>query len=79
LKIEGENISTTYHEKIKIFTGTRLTRGQLEDWLSPLTMLVETRNTEAVLNQLRMLVPEYQSQLSSQTGAERPQALSASC
>jgi FlaA1/EpsC-like NDP-sugar epimerase len=67
LRIEGENISPTYHEKIKIFTGTRLTRSQLEDWLSPLIMMVETRNTEAVLNHLRMLVPEYQSQLSSPT------------
>ena len=79
LRIEGENISPTYHDKIKIFTGTRLTRIQLEAWLSPLMMLVETRDAEAVLNHLRTLVPEYHPQLASRTGAEHPQALSASC
>jgi FlaA1/EpsC-like NDP-sugar epimerase len=59
LRIEGENISPTYHEKIKIFTGTRLTRSQLEAWLSPLMTFVETRNAGAVLSHLRTLVPEY--------------------
>lgn len=78
LKIDGENMSHTYHDKIKIFTGTRLTRSQLEAWLSPLMMLVETRNAGAALDHLRMLVPEYQPQLRSRTAADHPQALSTS-
>jgi FlaA1/EpsC-like NDP-sugar epimerase len=78
LRIEGEDMSQTYHEKIKIFTGTRLTRSELEAWLLPLMTLVEARDAEAVLSHLRMLVPEYQPQLPSRARAEQPQALSAS-
>ena len=65
LRLQGENISPTYHEKIKIFAGTRLTRGELEAWLSPLPALIENRNEAAVLNHVRMLVPEYKPQLPS--------------
>ena len=62
LRMEGEDISSTYHEKIKIFTGARLTRRELEAWLAPLQALVETRNRTAVRDHLRTLVPEYQPQ-----------------
>jgi FlaA1/EpsC-like NDP-sugar epimerase len=78
LRIEGENISPTYHDKIKIFTGTRLTRSQLEAWLSPLMTLVEARDAEAVLSHLRTLVPEYQPQPPFRGCAEQPQTLTAS-
>jgi FlaA1/EpsC-like NDP-sugar epimerase len=60
LRIEGEHISPTYHEKIKIFSGARLTRQQLEAWLTRLTALVEARDADAALDHLRALVPEYQ-------------------
>ena len=62
LRVEGENISQTYHEKIKIFSGTRLTRRALETWLSPLARSIDARDSEAVLTHLRSLVPEYQTQ-----------------
>jgi FlaA1/EpsC-like NDP-sugar epimerase len=78
LRIEGEDISPTYHDKIKIFTGTRLTRSQLEAWLSPLMTLVEARDAEAVLSHLRTLVPEYQPQPPFRGCAEQPQTLTAS-
>jgi len=74
LRIEGEHMSPTYHEKIKIFSGARLTRAELEAWLSPLRTLIEARNAAAALDHLRMLVPEYQPQ-TSRTGAEHPQTL----
>jgi len=79
LRIEGEDMSPTYHEKIKIFSGTRLTRIELESWLSLLIDLVETRNTEAVRNHLRTLVPEYQPQPMSRAGAEHAHAHAGSC
>jgi FlaA1/EpsC-like NDP-sugar epimerase len=78
LRIEGEHMSPTYHEKIKIFTGARLTRSQLEAWLAPLMSLVETRNAPAALDHLRMLVPEYHPQLPSRSGVERPETLGTS-
>jgi FlaA1/EpsC-like NDP-sugar epimerase len=59
LSLQGEDISPTYHEKIRIFAGARLTRGDLESWLAALRQVVEARNTGAVLHHLRMLVPEY--------------------
>ncbi len=59
LRLEGEDISPTYHEKIKIFSGTRVMRADLEAWLSILDSLVESGETEDVLNHLRRLVPEY--------------------
>jgi len=71
LRLQGENISPTYHEKIKIFAGTRLTRGELEAWLSPLPALIENRNEAAVLNHVRMLVPEYKPQLPSRPSVAR--------
>ena len=78
LRIEGEHMSPTYHEKIKIFSGARLTRGELEAWLSPLRMLIEARNAGGALDHLRMLVPEYQPQLPSRAGVEHSHALSTS-
>jgi FlaA1/EpsC-like NDP-sugar epimerase len=71
LRIEGENISPTYHEKIKIFSGVRLTRKQLDSWLSQLTVLIEARNPNAIITHLRSLVPEYQPQyMARATGGE---------
>jgi FlaA1/EpsC-like NDP-sugar epimerase len=69
LRIEGENISATYHEKIKIFRGIQLTRRQLETWLSSLTSFVEARDSAAILDQLRAVVPEYQPHVSHRTEA----------
>lgn len=77
LRLEGEDIFPTYHEKIKIFTGTRLTRRELEAWLSELSTLLETRDPETILSHLRTLVPEYQSQLQPR-GGERQTAAEAS-
>jgi len=76
LRTEGENISSTYHEKIKIFSGTRLTRKQLEGWLSPLTTLIEARDPQAIVRHLSSLVPEYQPPRATRAHAEEP-ALSA--
>jgi FlaA1/EpsC-like NDP-sugar epimerase len=74
LRIEGEDMSPTYHEKIKIFSGTRLTRIELESWLAALIDLVESRDTEAVRTHLRTLVPEYQPQPMSRPRAEHAHA-----
>jgi FlaA1/EpsC-like NDP-sugar epimerase len=59
LRIEGEDISPTYHEKIKIFSGTRLSRGELEVWLADLLPLMELLDEDAIVRHLQALVPEY--------------------
>jgi FlaA1/EpsC-like NDP-sugar epimerase len=73
LRLEGEDIAPTYHEKIKIFTGTCLVRSQLEHWVSALASLLQTRQHEGVLNHLVALVPEYGPQHSSRSAARQPQ------
>src|SRR5207344_479418 len=42
LRLQGEDISPTYHEKIKIFSGTKMFRADLESWLAVLESLVES-------------------------------------
>ena len=63
LRVRGEDISPTYHEKIKIFRGARLTRRDLETWFTPLMALVEIRDSAEILKYLGTLVPEYQPHL----------------
>ncbi len=60
LALEGEDHVPTYHEKIKIFRGSRKHAGAMAHWLAGLERLVEDRAESAVLAQLQSLVPEYQ-------------------
>ncbi len=70
---EGENILPTYHEKIRIFRGPRLSRNEINAWLAQLELLVRQRDETAILGHMRTLVPEYlpserwQSALSGRT------------
>jgi FlaA1/EpsC-like NDP-sugar epimerase len=57
---EGENILPTYHEKIKIFQGPRLSLDLIEAWIAELKVLLEQGDESAVLGHLRGLVPEYE-------------------
>lgn len=59
LSIEGENIRSTYHEKIKIFSGARLKSKQVEAWLETLETLVANRDEAALIEHIQELVPEY--------------------
>ena len=81
LRLEGEDISPTYHEKIKIFSGTRMFRADLESWLAVLESLVESGDSEALVSHMQTLVPEYRSPSSSRapvldddTSAQRAEA-----
>jgi FlaA1/EpsC-like NDP-sugar epimerase len=59
LKLEGEDILPTYHEKIKIFRSHGPGAQHLARWLYMLRKLVEERNAENVRAHLAELVPEY--------------------
>ena len=67
LRVRGENISPTHHEKIKIFNGARLTRRELEAWMTVLTGFIDLREPREIVKHLGILVPEYQPPFDSRT------------
>lgn len=58
---EGENILPTYHNKIKIFRGKGIALSTLEAWIENTEMLLEDRDEDRLMEQLRRLVPEFKS------------------
>jgi len=60
LMTEGEDILTTYHEKIKIFRGLCPKRYVIQQWLSELGRLLAGSDEQALISHLQELVPEYQ-------------------
>ena len=60
IRLDGENILPTYHEKIRRFRGQGPSRESLTDWLENLRLLLAAENTHAVKAHLARLVPEYQ-------------------
>ena len=63
IRLEGENILPTHHEKIRRFRGPVPGRESLVDWLENLRILLAAENTQAVKAHLARLVPEYQGQV----------------
>ena len=59
LMTEGEDIASTEHEKIKIFQGQRMSLDLIASWIETLQLLVDERDTAAVVAHLNLLVPEY--------------------
>lgn len=59
LSIQGENILSTYHEKIKVFSGARLKTAQVESWIETLEALVARRDETAIIEHIHTLVPAY--------------------
>ncbi len=56
---EGENILPTYHNKIKIFQGPRVSPDLIEAWIRELKTLLAQGDEWAVVAHLKKLVPEY--------------------
>jgi FlaA1/EpsC-like NDP-sugar epimerase len=65
LMTERENILATYHEKIKIFQGARISREHLDSWLVKLEYLLAQRSETGLISHLQQLVPEYKPGRSS--------------
>ncbi len=57
---EGENILPTYHDRIKIFQGSRMSPDLIETWIAELKTLIARGDELAVLAHLKKVVPEYQ-------------------
>jgi FlaA1/EpsC-like NDP-sugar epimerase len=59
LKLEGEDVKPTAHEKIRLLTGSRTTFEQMSTWLDELSMLVQAKNVHGLVTKLVAIVPEY--------------------
>ncbi len=60
LTTKGENILPTYHDKIKIFEGPRVSPRFIEAWIIGLEELLERSDEAGLIAHLKRLVPEYQ-------------------
>ncbi|HEY3938280.1 MAG TPA: nucleoside-diphosphate sugar epimerase/dehydratase [Bryobacteraceae bacterium] len=60
LVLDGEEMLPTYHEKIRIFRGSRLSCAAMDQWLTELQSLVSREDELGILTHLKELVPEYQ-------------------
>ena len=61
ISLEGENILPTAHPKIRTFQGKQIAFNQLAPWVSNLQNLLWRRDEAAIIEHLKILVPEYQS------------------
>jgi FlaA1/EpsC-like NDP-sugar epimerase len=59
LKLEGEDVKRTAHEKIRLLTGSRTTFEQMSSWLDELSVLVQAKNVHGLVTKLVTIVPEY--------------------
>jgi FlaA1/EpsC-like NDP-sugar epimerase len=59
LKLEGEDIRPTVHEKIRVLTGRKMTFEQMSVWLEELSILVAGKNVHGLVTKLVAIVPEY--------------------
>jgi FlaA1/EpsC-like NDP-sugar epimerase len=59
LKLEGEDIFPTAHEKIRLLTGSKMTFEQVSVALHQLSVLVAAKNVHGLVGKLVEIVPEY--------------------
>jgi FlaA1/EpsC-like NDP-sugar epimerase len=59
LLIEGEGITRTWHEKIRVLSSAEVRFEQIRQWLDSLSALVEAKNMHGLVSKLSEIVPEY--------------------
>jgi len=59
LKLEGEGIKPTPHDKIHVFEGGTVPIERVREWLQDLSSLVDSRNAHGLVAKLVSIVPEY--------------------
>jgi len=59
LRLEGEGIKPTPHEKIWVLEGGDSNFDHVRNWLEDLSGLVESRNVHGLVSKLTNIVPEY--------------------
>jgi FlaA1/EpsC-like NDP-sugar epimerase len=59
LRFEGEGLTPTAHDKIRVLNGRAANFGQVRAWLDELSALVEAKNVHGLITCLKNIVPEY--------------------
>jgi FlaA1/EpsC-like NDP-sugar epimerase len=59
LKLDGEDIGPTAHDKIRVLTGGKVNFEQVSGWLEELSVLVQAKNVHGLVSKLVAIVPEY--------------------
>ena len=59
VKLEGEGIKPTPHEKIRVLEGGTVAFEQVRAWLEDLSGMVDSGNVHALIKKLVSIVPEY--------------------
>ncbi len=59
LRLDGEGLKTTPHEKIRVLDGGEVNFEQVKKWLGDLTLIVDKKNVHALVTKLQEIVPEY--------------------
>ena len=59
IKLDGEGIKPTSHEKIRVLDGGEVSLDKVRRWLNDLGALVDSKNVHGLVNKLKEIVPEY--------------------
>ena len=59
IKLEGEGIKPTSHEKIRVLDGGEISMDKVRRWLDDLAALVDSKNVHGLVSLLKEIVPEY--------------------
>jgi FlaA1/EpsC-like NDP-sugar epimerase len=59
IHLEDEKYLPTSHQRIKRFSSRTLGRSYLADWMKDLQMILRHRDADALLDQMKLIVPEY--------------------
>jgi FlaA1/EpsC-like NDP-sugar epimerase len=59
LRLDGEGIKPTFHEKISMSENNQIEFEEVRRWLDHLSGFVEGRNVHGLISELMTIVPEY--------------------
>jgi FlaA1/EpsC-like NDP-sugar epimerase len=59
IKLEGEGIKPTSHQKIRVLDGGEVSLDNVREWLDHLAALADSRNVNGLVKKLQEIVPEY--------------------
>jgi FlaA1/EpsC-like NDP-sugar epimerase len=59
IKLDGEGIKPTAHEKIRVLAGGEVSFEKVRRWVDDLAGLVDSKNVHGLVNKLQEIVPEY--------------------
>lgn len=59
LRLDGEGVKVTSHEKIRVLDGGRVEFSSVEHWLEELSAVVDMKNVYGLITKLQTIVPEY--------------------